>query len=242
MSFYFVFSEQTIFEGHLNWWHQFGQKLYPLSTTGDGNCLLHAASLGNFRGMASHYTSFLGMWGVHDRQLSLRETLYELLTNGARKEAIRRRWKWVEHHYNQVSNFRSRLYSICHFKSNGLALTLSESEWQLEWDVVLGLSSPLPRKQEDNGSNSTDQIYESLEQIHVFALAHVLKRPIVVVSDTVSTLKYVTLTERKIFLNRKIISCFRFYATRKAKSCLRFLLAVSTFLWNAHLPSAIGLL
>lgn len=141
---------------HLNWWHQFGQKLYPLSTTGDGNCLLHAASL--------------GMWGVHDRQLSLRETLYELLTNGARKEAIRRRWKWVENHMNQ---------------SNGLALTLSENEWELEWDVVLGLSSPLPRKQEDNGSNSTDQIYESLEAIHVFALAHVLKRPVVVVSDTI---------------------------------------------------------
>ncbi|CAO4359821.1 unnamed protein product [Caenorhabditis nigoni] len=141
---------------HLNWWHQFGQKLYPLSTTGDGNCLLHAASL--------------GMWGVHDRQLSLRETLYELLTNGARREAIRRRWKWVEHHLNQ---------------SNDLALTLSENEWQLEWNVVLGLSSPLPRKQDDNGSNSTDQIYESLEAIHVFALAHVLKRPIVVVSDTI---------------------------------------------------------
>lgn len=141
---------------HLNWWHQFGQKLYPLSTTGDGNCLLHAASL--------------GMWGVHDRQLSLRETLYELLTNGARKEAIRRRWKWMEHHANQ---------------SNDLALTLSDAEWELEWDVVLGLSSPLPRKQEDNGSNSTDQIYESLEAIHVFALAHVLKRPIVVVSDTI---------------------------------------------------------
>lgn len=141
---------------HLNWWHQFGQKLYPLSTTGDGNCLLHAASL--------------GMWGVHDRQLSLRETLYELLTNGARKEAIRRRWKWIEHHSNQ---------------SNELGLTLSESEWELEWDVVLGLSSPLPRKQEDNGSTSTDQIYESLEAVHVFALAHVLKRPIVVVSDTI---------------------------------------------------------
>lgn len=141
---------------HLNWWHQFGQKLYPLSTTGDGNCLLHAASL--------------GMWGVHDRQLSLRETLYELLTNGARKEAIRRRWKWIEHHQNQM---------------NDLALTLSDTEWELEWDVVLGLSSPLPRKQEDNGSNSTDQIYESLEAIHVFALAHVLKRPIVVVSDTI---------------------------------------------------------
>ncbi len=33
----------------LNWWTCLGEgceKLWPLSTTGDGNCLLHAASLG----------------------------------------------------------------------------------------------------------------------------------------------------------------------------------------------------
>lgn len=41
--------------GRLNWWSEAGicQKLWPLATTGDGNCLLHAASL--------------GMWGFHDR-------------------------------------------------------------------------------------------------------------------------------------------------------------------------------
>ncbi|PIC14291.1 hypothetical protein B9Z55_027247 [Caenorhabditis nigoni] len=38
-------SKNSKFSAHLNWWHRFGQKLYPLSTTGDGNCLLHAASL-----------------------------------------------------------------------------------------------------------------------------------------------------------------------------------------------------
>ena len=34
--------------GRLNWWAELGlcQKLWPLATTGDGNCLLHAASLG----------------------------------------------------------------------------------------------------------------------------------------------------------------------------------------------------
>ena len=44
--------EQT---GRLNWWADTGtcQRLWPLATTGDGNCLLHAASL--------------GMWGFHDR-------------------------------------------------------------------------------------------------------------------------------------------------------------------------------
>ena len=34
--------------GRLNWWSESGtcQRLWPLATSGDGNCLLHAASLG----------------------------------------------------------------------------------------------------------------------------------------------------------------------------------------------------
>lgn len=32
--------------------------------------------------------------------------------------------------------------------------------------------------------NSEDPVYESLEEFHVFVLAHVLRRPIVVVADT----------------------------------------------------------
>ena len=37
--------------GRLNWWAETGtsQRLWPLATTGDGNCLLHAASLGQYR-------------------------------------------------------------------------------------------------------------------------------------------------------------------------------------------------
>jgi OTU domain-containing protein 7 len=36
--------------GRLNWWADIGacQRLLPLATSGDGNCLLHAASLGGF--------------------------------------------------------------------------------------------------------------------------------------------------------------------------------------------------
>ncbi|CAI4230075.1 unnamed protein product [Auanema sp. JU1783] len=140
---------------HLNWWSQFGEKLYPLSTTGDGNCLLHAASL--------------GMWGLHDRQLTLREALYEMIIRGTRRSALWRRWKWSEH----------KSYS-------DIGLTLSEDEWMSEWNNnIVSLASPTPRKTDDASSDSTDQIYESLEAIHVFALAHVLKRPIIVVSDTV---------------------------------------------------------
>lgn len=37
----------------LNWWTGFCQRLYPLSTSGDGNCLLHAASLGKLKQLYS---------------------------------------------------------------------------------------------------------------------------------------------------------------------------------------------
>jgi ribosome-associated translation inhibitor RaiA len=51
-----IFLEQDLIEkstlvslesaGRLNWWSGLCQNLWPLATTGDGNCLLHAASLG----------------------------------------------------------------------------------------------------------------------------------------------------------------------------------------------------
>lgn len=89
---------------YLNWWSSFGQKLYPLSTTGDGNCLLHAASLGKYRSSYFFYNErFLGMWGLHDRMLTLREALYEMIIRGSRRTALWRRWKWSEHKSYSVS-------------------------------------------------------------------------------------------------------------------------------------------
>lgn len=38
---------------------------------------------------------------------------------------------------------------------------------------------------EMSSQQQQEQIYESLECIHVFALAHILKRPIIVVADTI---------------------------------------------------------
>ena len=129
----------------------------------------------------------MGTWGVHDRQLHLRNLLYNVLKNGSRRHAFWRRWRWSESKANLQSG-----------------LVLSEEEWTKEWNDVLQMSAPTPRTSQvsepsggsegSNGvgsgggvtkSNSTEQIYESLETIHVFALAHILKRPVVVVSDTV---------------------------------------------------------
>ncbi|OPJ85663.1 hypothetical protein AV530_009221 [Patagioenas fasciata monilis] len=76
--------------GRLNWWANVDpscQRLLPLATTGDGNCLLHAASL--------------GMWGFHDRDLMLRKSLHTLMDKGAEREALRRRWRWQQTQQNK---------------------------------------------------------------------------------------------------------------------------------------------
>ncbi|XP_061678120.1 OTU domain-containing protein 7A isoform X2 [Syngnathoides biaculeatus] len=136
------------------------KKLLPLATTGDGNCLLHAASL--------------GMWGFHDRDLMLRKSLYTMMKNGTERDALKRRWRWQQTQQN---------------KESGLMYT--EEEWEREWNELLKLASSEPRSHlSKNGNtsggvdNSEDPVYESLEEFHVFVLAHVLRRPIVVVADT----------------------------------------------------------
>ncbi|XP_056142701.1 OTU domain-containing protein 7B [Lampris incognitus] len=147
--------------GRLNWWTRVGpncQSLLPLATSGDGNCLLHAASL--------------GMWGFHDRDLMLRKSLYALMDHGQEREALKRRWRWQQTQQN---------------KESGLVYT--EEEWQKEWNELLKLASSEPRihysTNGTNGPESSDEpVYESLEEFHVFVLAHVLRRPIVVVADT----------------------------------------------------------
>ena len=103
-------------DGRRNWWADTGtcQRLWPLATTGDGNCLLHAASL--------------GMWGFHDRLLTLRKALYTFLTSSDAVDAIYRRWRWQACQQNQQSG-----------------LSLTEDEWQEEWNSVLRLASTEPR-------------------------------------------------------------------------------------------------
>ncbi|XP_033108828.1 OTU domain-containing protein 7B-like [Anneissia japonica] len=167
----------------LNWWLSVLQVLWPMATSGDGNCLLHAASL--------------GMWGFHDRLLTLRKALYKALTDNQDSrfmKKLKRRWKWQQMQTNKESG-----------------LVFSEEEWEEEWSHLLKLASAKPRNSskdytpppsrsvggggltslaEDVEASKFDEdeeeeIYESLEEFHVFVLAHVIKRPIIVVADTV---------------------------------------------------------
>lgn len=131
----------------LNWWVElsFCRKLWPLSTTGNGNCLLNAASL--------------AIWDYQDRQLTLRATLHGELSTGDHKDAIWRRWRFQQLQVNKQEG--------CVFASE---------EWAKEWDELVCLASPEPI-----GNNAT---YQSLEEIHIFALSHVLRRTIIVIADT----------------------------------------------------------
>ncbi|XP_050094935.1 uncharacterized protein LOC126577389 isoform X2 [Anopheles aquasalis] len=163
----------------LNWWYESGacRKLWPLATTGDGNCLLHAASL--------------AMWGFHDRRLTLRRTLHDILSKEEFREALYRRWRFQQTRVNRQAGF-----------------VFCESEWAKEWEEIVAIASPEPRRNsKSNGpsrrrsllieksfdcgsagmqgavADDENATYESLEEIHVLALAHILRRTIIVVSD-----------------------------------------------------------
>ena len=209
-----------MFLGRLNWWADVGvcQRLLPLATVGDGNCLLHAASL--------------GMWGFHDRLLTLRKALYGTLTSHLAKGAIKRRWRLQQWEKN----------------INAGGLLYSEDEWEKEWQEVLRIASTqrrfdhekkaaenwkggetvatlatiaekesddtsdIPGKEDvtikvdqsetgkqdkvkDNLECQSDSLtqeglketeggaFESLEDIHVFVLAHVLRRAVIIIAD-----------------------------------------------------------
>ena len=47
------------------------------------------------------------------------------------------------------------------------------------------MSSSLLEREEKTNPDDCEVFYESLEEFHVFVLAHVLRRPIIVVADTV---------------------------------------------------------
>ncbi|GAB0100546.1 OTU domain-containing protein [Sergentomyia squamirostris] len=161
----------------LNWWTNLDgcTKMWPLSTTGDGNCLLHAASL--------------AIWGFHDRKLSLRSELFHVMSSAKLGDAFERRWRFQQTRLNKSAGF-----------------VFSDAEWRKEWEALVMMASPEPREVSsassnlrrysfpidrkidggiEGGAGASAAVYESLEEIHVLVLAHVLRRTIIVIADTV---------------------------------------------------------
>ena len=146
------------------------------------------------------------MWGFHDRLLTLRKALYTFLTSSDAVDAIYRRWRWQACQQNQQSG-----------------LSLTEDEWQEEWNSVLRLASTeprtapvLPKRRSRLSTISLDcmdyshLLYESLEEVHVLVLAHVLRRPIIIVADTILKVIFIARSGRLSHLSAEAMHVFAF--------------------------------
>lgn len=71
---------------------------------------------------------FAGMWGFHDRLLTLRKALHGFLSQSSCKEALWRRWK----HQQSILNAQA-------------GLVYSEVEWRREWNAIVSMASTTPR-------------------------------------------------------------------------------------------------
>lgn len=121
--------------------------------------------------------------------------MHSFLSNGPARHSLWRRWQRQQTIMNSL-----------------FGLEYSEQEWRREWNAIVNMASTVPRMRKQSVSrfvvimhffliflifdvsiflNSSGNcetegyIYESLEEIHVYALAHVLKRPIIVIADTI---------------------------------------------------------
>ncbi|XP_033113289.1 tumor necrosis factor alpha-induced protein 3-like [Anneissia japonica] len=133
-------------------WSKSATKLFPLRTTGDGNCLLHAISL------------FL--WGIEDLDLQMRRILYQdIFSDNEVKKNYKKRWQLGRAAFDQG------------IPAGGLRY--DTMNWDDEWKLVIRNASPEP-----NPEGQHMLPYHSLEEIHIFIMANILKRPIIVLADT----------------------------------------------------------
>jgi len=172
----------------LNWWMNKKlpcPKLYPLLTSGDGNCLLHATSL--------------AMWGFHDHSLSMRKALNETMITLKPNNSLYRRWRWAQSVQNKKYGL---VFSEQEWNEEWKSLLrLSSAEPRISQmnssdlptnnqQVNRTKSMPIVSSSNSGGSTqstcqSTRQYYESLEEFHVYVLANNIRRPIIIYSDRV---------------------------------------------------------
>ena len=121
-------------------WHPGCVNLSCLKTLGDGNCLMHSASL--------------AMWGIHDRDLILRSAVYTALTH-SRSRVLFERWQ---------SDRRREMSQI--------NASMDAHVWEAEYQHMIDMVNP--RRHSSR--------MDSLTDFHIFVLANVLRRPIIVYS------------------------------------------------------------
>eukprot|EP00118_Oscarella_pearsei_P025112 m.307535 g.307535 ORF g.307535 m.307535 type:complete len:816 (+) comp42412_c0_seq1:97-2544(+) len=101
-------------------------------------------------------------WGYDDRNLDLRRTIHDALIRDSGNR-FRQRWREFRNHANKDC-------------SDSMKVSYDPKTWRDEWSVVFNLVDP-------EAAAAGHQRLESLEEIHIFALANVLRRPIIVLSQ-----------------------------------------------------------
>ncbi|XP_074663060.1 uncharacterized protein LOC141915435 isoform X2 [Tubulanus polymorphus] len=104
------------------------------------------------------------IWGFTDSTYQLRDLLYVTLVEDTDKK-IYNRWR------NEQAFLDASIPE----------LQYSSIEWQRDWDVLVRITESLRADQERFPGMPSD----SLEDVHVFVLANVLRRPIIILSDPV---------------------------------------------------------
>lgn len=152
-------------QSELNWFPA-ANALYPIMTIGDGNCLCHAVL--NF------------MIGMQDMNLSLRETLKTYINSREVCDEFKSRW---------MSNRREA--------DRAIGVQPDDKELEKDWDEIkkMELNEASTKKpQSSTGGNASSSSAAAapaisssssllyLEDIHIFGLANMLQRPIVVIA------------------------------------------------------------
>ncbi|XP_047415052.1 tumor necrosis factor alpha-induced protein 3 isoform X3 [Sciurus carolinensis] len=101
------------------------------------------------------------MWGVQDTDLVLRKALFSTL-----KETDTRNFK-----------FRWQLESLKSQEFVETGLCYDTRNWNDEWDNLIKMAST------DTPAARSGLQYNSLEEIHIFVLCNILRRPIIVISE-----------------------------------------------------------
>ncbi|XP_028845822.1 tumor necrosis factor alpha-induced protein 3 [Denticeps clupeoides] len=99
------------------------------------------------------------MLGVQDTDLVLRKTLYAVL-----KETDSGTFR---------ARFQTELLHSQEFTQTGLRY--STTNWEEEWEKIVEMASPV--------SSGSGLQFDSLEDIHIFVLSNILRRPIIVIAD-----------------------------------------------------------
>eukprot|EP00058_Branchiostoma_floridae_P000833 XP_002586321.1 hypothetical protein BRAFLDRAFT_132229 [Branchiostoma floridae] len=81
---------------------------------------------------------------------------------------------------DMTEDMKRRWNRSCKAHNQHVDLEYASLEWRHEWNIVVSMTDPTPNPPEAN-----DLPYKSLEEFHIFVLANLLRRPIIILAEDV---------------------------------------------------------